>query len=261
MADDPQTLPDVALPDVLYALLYDHRFRATFVSDGPAAAELRLPANRIADLQAVDLDELCRTTARIRSMVLRGHVGEHSGLQGSFPLVLRLLEGAGLGPVRVCEAFIASPQFMEFREVPYGGRGVTMEEAFHTYLQSQRVVAEDPLVGFAADHELLSSLMRTLATGGAWTFDVRAPLVSYTGLAWYAVLDHDPEITRKIFESPTSGLYLYAASASGMVCGPCPGWLEPVLAGRAEADQARLRKLVALGLLPPSASDRREECE
>lgn len=236
------------LPDVLYALLYHRDFREAFIRNGPNAPELCLPPDLADALRGVDLDELSRTAARIRSMIMHGHVDDHGGLIHAFPLSFRLLAQAGHSAQAVVEQFIGSDRFADFREIPFNGKGVTAEEAFHAFLGDD-LAAHDDLLRFATDHELLGFLMRTIVTGGSWTFDIRTPLVGSNGVAFHAVLHHDPELTGQLFDPATRGTYLYAAGTRGFVHGPCPPWLDAALRGTEPIPSDRHAKLTALGLI------------
>ncbi|HJP77364.1 MAG TPA: hypothetical protein VJ914_24055 [Pseudonocardiaceae bacterium] len=211
------------LADVLHALLYDKEFRDAFIMEGPQGASLDLTQSQRDALSAVDLDELVRTTSRVRSMVLRGHTEGNGGLRLSFAKTL-----AALGnETDLCARFLASPRFLPFREIPYGERGTSLEECFYEFLRERDVSAE---ILFLATHELFHALIRHVRSGALATFDVRVGLFRTNGRAWYGVLEHRAELCRRYDIQPAvDGLVVYAVGAKGVINGQCPPWLGDLL--------------------------------
>lgn len=215
------------LADVLHALLYDKEFRDAFIVEGPQGASLDLTQAQRDALTAVDLDELVRTTSRVRSMVLRGHTEGSGGLRRSFAKTLAALAERGVNETDLCARFLASPRFLPFREIPYGERGTSLEECFYEFLCERDVSAE---IVFLATHELFHALIKHVRSGALATFDVRLGLFRNNGRAWYGFLTHQAELCRRHDIQPAvEGLVVYAVGAKGVINGQCPPWLGDLL--------------------------------
>ncbi|TYB61815.1 hypothetical protein FXF51_27470 [Nonomuraea sp. PA05] len=223
-------MPDeTGLVEILHALIYHKEFRDEFIASGPESASLPLtPAQRTA-LTAVDLDELSRTTSRIQSMILRGHVDRHGGLRASFPKTLALLAGQGLKDADLCARFLASPYFDRFREIPYGDKGLSLEECFYEFLCAGPCdIGAD--ARFLATHELFKALISHVRAGSLATFDIRTELFRSNGSAWFGILEHDAAVCRALAVEPAcDGTVLYAIGGMGLVIGQVPGWMGRVL--------------------------------
>ncbi|MFC4121396.1 hypothetical protein [Nonomuraea zeae] len=263
----------IDLVDALHALIYHKEFRDEFIANGPESAALSLtPAQRSA-LSAVDLEELSRTTSRIQSMILRGHVDGHGGLRASFPKTLTLLASRGTKDSGLCARFLASSSFDQFREIPYGEKGLSLEECFYEFL-CDGPFDLDAEAKFLATHELFKALINHVQAGSLATFDIRTEVFRSNGAAWFGTLEHQAAVCRTFAVDPAcDGTVLYAIGQKGLVIGQVPDWMgrvlglpdisRQVLEGVASEEglessllyDAALR-LVDLGLLPMSASSK-----
>ncbi|WP_327587585.1 hypothetical protein OHA25_11670 [Nonomuraea sp. NBC_00507] len=264
---------ETGLVETLHALIYHKEFRDEFIANGPESASLSLtPAQRSA-LSSVDLDELSRTTSRIQGMILRGHVDGHGGLRASFPKTLTLLAGQGIKDSDLCARFLASPSFDQFREIPYGEKGLSLEECFYEFLcEGSRDIDAD--AKFLATHELFKALINHVQAGSLATFGIRTELFWNNGSAWFGTLRHHAAVCQAFAVDPAcDGTVLYAIGQKGPVIGQVPDWMRRVLGlpdisrqvleGVASEEglessllhDAALR-LVDLGLLPMSASSK-----
>lgn len=220
------------LGDILERLLYDEEFRLAFTGRDPATWQDFTPGQAAA-LAGVDRDELRRTAARIRSSVLRGQGAGDVGLTEVYARTWQAAGEAGVSLDALTGEFLASPSFGSYRELPYAGRGICLEEAFHAFL-SGHAVARDENVAAWLDHEFLVRLMSIIASLGSGAFEVRTPLARRSACAWYAVREYPAgtAVRLGLRPGPADGQVhrqLYAATPTSMVCGPCPPALESVL--------------------------------
>ncbi|GAA2230548.1 hypothetical protein GCM10010232_16090 [Streptomyces amakusaensis] len=229
---------------VLDRLLYDAAFRAAFVSGGPRNPEFPVDGDLTDVFGKVDPHELTLVGRRIRSKVLGGTgTGTGPGLKDAFPRTLeavRELHGVTAG--ELAEAFIASPSFQAFRDVPFSprGRGTTLPECFHHFMAAPPPFdpggALEPLVYF----EAATAVARTVAAGAGATFAVTLPHSAFHGPVFCAFREYD-EAPAAWALRPT----MYLAGAGRCVVGPArrPVFeaLRTILAGRGELIAAEVR--------------------
>ncbi|MBU7597562.1 hypothetical protein JGS22_007985 [Streptomyces sp. P38-E01] len=229
---------------VLDRLLYDARFRETFVSGGPRSIELGLEADLLDAFDLVDTRELVQVGRNIRSDVTSGGTGTGLGLARTFPRTLRAVRERGGGGLKeVAEEFIASPSFQEFRDVPFSprGRGRTLPECFHRWVADHPRHTRQGSLEPLAYHEAAEAVVRTVSTGADATFDVGMPGAARHGDTLCIFRDYAsaPPVWKL---RPT--IYL-AGNSRCVVGGVSPavyGGLVAVLGGRAESLPVRVRE-------------------
>ena len=159
----------LSLDEVLYRLFYDCRFRAQFLAGEYECLGIS-PAHREA-LAAIDTSELEAMSRRIRREVMHGS-GDGGGLRRAFPRTLQWLcqgalhhSGADEGHRSVRRAvddFISSSDFADYRDIPFGERGISLEEAFCQYASGMEDRSERRQASLWLLHEFLVALMSLL---------------------------------------------------------------------------------------------------
>ncbi|GGZ39522.1 hypothetical protein GCM10010387_37220 [Streptomyces inusitatus] len=240
---------------VLDRLLYDAPFRAAFISGGPRNPEFPVDGDLIDAFGRVDPHELTLVGRRIRSKVVGGTetgtgagagAGTRTGpgLKDAFPRTLEAVrELHGVTANELAEAFIASPSFQDFRDVPFSprGRGTTLPECFHHFMAAPPPFdpggALEPLVHF----EAATAVARAVAAGAGATFAVTLPESAFHGSVFCAFREYD-EAPAAWALRPT----MYLADAGRCVVGPArrPVFeaLRTILAGRGELIAAEVRE-------------------
>jgi hypothetical protein len=182
-----------AILAVLDRLLHDAAFRATFLAQGPQAEALGLADDIRPAFALVDPHELALVGRRIRSGVQRGGAGTGPGLEQLFPGTLAALrESTGHPLSRLIEEFIASPEFQQFRDVPFApqGRGRLLPECFHRYLAGRPPLDPTGSVEPLAYHEAATALAQAVAAGAEATFDLGLPGARRHRGVWCAHRDY-----------------------------------------------------------------------
>ncbi|WP_299535781.1 hypothetical protein [uncultured Streptomyces sp.] len=166
---------------VLDRLLHDKTARTAFVEGGPSHPQLALDADLITAFERVDVRELVLVGRNIRSKVVSGGTGTGLGLGRIFSRSLEAVrDRTGRTPNEVAELFVASPQFQDFRDVPFSqaGRGRLLPECFHRFVSASPVFGPGGELGEAAEveplvhHEAAVAVAQAIATGAGATFDV-----------------------------------------------------------------------------------------
>src|SRR6266540_7241246 len=211
------------LQDVLYRLLYHRSFRSAFVSH-PASLELAPPLMDM--LAGVDIDELNALTSRISRDVLWGSGEAGGGLARSYPVVLRILADLGVPQHELVARFLESECFRDYRDVPYGGEGVVLEEAFYDYARSDDSgLPVSDRWRLWLEHEFLTSLLSLFVLNPEPSFLTRTTQLRYNGTARYAVTHYPASFLIQLGRRPRerksqTTAYLYAQGASTLVTGP-----------------------------------------
>jgi hypothetical protein len=171
----------IGLDGFLDRVLHSASYRQAFL-DG-RTSELGLSE---ADLEAVrnlDRGQLQETAEAVRSAVLeRQHRGS-GGLRVMYPQTLAAWR-ARTGDEdlsRLLDGFMESPAFEQYREIPFAGDGICLEEAFFRFAE-----AEDIGEPGVREAEFLAGLMKALALSPNPAFVVGPP-VRRAPKGWFAV--------------------------------------------------------------------------
>lgn len=261
------------LETALFRLLHHRAYRQAFVAG--RYAELCLSEENLQHLMAIDRDDLEETARKIVRNLLRGDTTEGSGgLTCAFPRVLQMLQASGCDLLELMYEFTSSEAFDRYREIPFAGEGICVEEAFYHYLSDDSRFAEGSVVYDLLTHEFLQSLLAILVVNQDPSFVIETPLVRSNGVARYALHRMSKETAewignRTITDSKNrTVIWLYAATKQRFVSGPISPFIADVLAFgspeallpvradlmkkyslTADAFQANVRKLGDMGLL------------
>jgi hypothetical protein len=186
-----QPLDADRLADLLVRLLLDSDLRDRLATAG--AAEAAADAGELECLETIDLKELDAAVRRFRSTVWRsGHGGN---LAAAFPRSLRTLTARGMSHTKLLTAFLGSGDFRRFRLIPYAGPGVSIEEAFASFLLGLAEPAQMAGTGIlreTIDHELLVCLFSALADERSPSFVIGVRGILETGLGHAAIRRYSP---------------------------------------------------------------------
>lgn len=168
--------PEIDIDEALYRLLHHKSFRTAFL----AGADLGLTSEIADALSAMDREQLERAADRIVDDLSRR---KHRGCGDLLTIYARTLAAlpAGTDQRALFQSFLESPWFDRFREVPFAGEGIAVEEAFCRFLREQ------PGVDLAAaEQEFLSGMCRAIALAPSPAFTIPAELIKRRG-GWAAV--------------------------------------------------------------------------
>ncbi|WOX16323.1 hypothetical protein [Streptomyces sp. N50] len=155
------------LTDLLMRLLLDADLRARLADEGAEA--VAADPGELECLASVDLAELDTTARRLRSQVWRP--GSGGSLATTFPRSLRLLRDAGATEPDLLTGFLGSPHFARFRLIPYTAPGLSVEEAFASFLLD---AAGSGALRDTVTHELMIALFTALACEQPLSFVIEA---------------------------------------------------------------------------------------
>ncbi|HVU03154.1 MAG TPA: hypothetical protein VHE30_15445 [Polyangiaceae bacterium] len=234
----------MTVDEAFHRLLHSRRTRTAFIAGRVDA--LAVSPETLSELRTVDHALLEEVAERIASQVLTRGYSATGSLPELFPRTVAAFRAAhpDAGPLELAYRFLESEAFGEYRELPFSGVGLSLEEAFYRFAE-----AED--LGTAADRgrEFHAALMKLVAVNPRAAVKLPACLRTAPG-GHFMVTTHHPAT-------------LHAAVGKTLVSGPLTPFLADLLAEGADPeDVARrhrvsadvLRKSVAhfatLGLLP-----------
>ncbi|MFE7114577.1 hypothetical protein ACFU99_04035 [Streptomyces sp. NPDC057654] len=243
------------LADLLMRLLLDERLRARLAGEGPAA--VASGPGELECLETVDLAELDSAARQFRTAVWK--MGRSGGIASAFPRSLRILAAAGVKDAELLTGFLGSEEFGRFRLVPYAGRGLSVEEAFASYLlgfvAAQRdhrlasvgaAAGADATVGADAawsagaseahvvlretvTHELMTALFTALVCEQPLSFDIAVEGIVTTGRGHAALRRYAPRSVASWSDRPATAArrespgpvvsYAYFATPAGVTRG------------------------------------------
>lgn len=213
-----------SLERVLYRLLHHRRFREDFLSG--RLDELDLTPDEQLHLKSIDPGELRTLCNSICRDLLRGELEHGGGLRSTYPDLFAQLERAGHPALTVVQGFVESEEYEHVTGVPYGEPGISVEEAFFTYLSRSDWLTNVPHGALLLKHEFLTGLLSILVLNHEPNFQVRTELVRSNDVAKYSV-QYYPEsfvrtLTNRTLVADSFGtvLFMYAATGKQFVRGP-----------------------------------------
>ena len=114
---------------LLYDLLYEAETRERFLAGEPITDD----EDERRALAVIELDELRDAGGRIRRDLLAGSGDMAGGLGSAYKRTLAAMEAAGVDVKALADAYLRSPEFGRFRELPAGGPAWCAEEAYYRY--------------------------------------------------------------------------------------------------------------------------------
>ena len=210
----------------LFRLLHHHRFR-TAALEG-RLEELGLDARARRWLAGIDHGELESLSTAIYRNVMTGDVRYGGGLKSEFPGTLQALEHLGRDVRKVGHAFLESAWFDRYRILPHCGLGLSIEEAFHAFVQEDRQFLDAAETnGLLLRHEFLTSLLCSLTVNRRPAFRVESTGISQRLEGWLALTRYPADVAEALSKKPPTPEggreevdYLYAATPAGFVTGP-----------------------------------------
>ncbi|OKI02316.1 hypothetical protein A6A06_14790 [Streptomyces sp. CB02923] len=231
------------LTDLLMRLLLDAPFRQRLAVEGAAA--VAAGAGELECLETVDLAELDSAARQFRTAIWKP--GRGGGISAAFPRSLRILAAAGVGDAELLTGFLRSEEFGRFRLIPHTGRGLSVEEAFASYVlgfvaaYGERLTRAGAEAAEAVDaarapvvlretvtHELMTALFTALVREQPLSFDIAAEGIVTTGRGHAALRRYTPRSVASWADRPTAAArpergepvaYAYFATPAGVTRG------------------------------------------
>ncbi|MFD7162980.1 hypothetical protein [Streptomyces violascens] len=257
-AADPCELDADELTDLLLRLLTDDEFRNGLARDGASA----IARNRaeLGCLATIDQDELEYTARRFRGNLWSGDAG--AGISAAFPRSLELLARVGWNRERLMAAFLRSPEFTQYRALPYTGEGISLEEAFGRFAtglsgdansgDSPDEIAGGHALSSTLAHEMLMALLTALVHEAPVAFRTDLAQIMPTTHGYAAVHHHPPALlaTWRGTDHPAGQAVeegrelvpcLYSSTPRGLAFGPVSPYTAEALTipGHPAADEVR----------------------
>ena len=205
------------LNKALYSLLFDKAYREAFLSD--RLRDSSLSQGDLAALQSIDRAELTSASETICARILNGDFDLGGGLRKVYPGVFRALGEMNLSEREVGYRLLASPEFRRYKELPFNGEGLCIEEAFYLFLRRQRSFREASESNvLLLTHEFLGAILAILTVNEHPYFVIASKLIRFNGFIRYATYRYPDAIVRALVDIPpavpagdTVG-FLYASS-------------------------------------------------
>jgi hypothetical protein len=164
----------IGLDGFLDRVLHSVSYRRAFLEG--RTDDLELSDDDLDAVRGLDRDQLLEAANAVRAGLLgRRHRGS-GGLQAMYPRTLGARE-----PGALMDRFMESPAFADYREVPYAGEGLSLEEAFFRFCDAEDIGAPED-----REAEFLAGLMKALALSPRPAFRVGPPARRAPG-GWFAV--------------------------------------------------------------------------
>ncbi|ASS76606.1 hypothetical protein CIG75_17630 [Tumebacillus algifaecis] len=249
----------VTIDRALYRLLHQRTYREAFLAG--RYAELGWSEQVAQAFETVDRDELTATAKQISRRLLAGDRTSSKGLRGAFGRVFQALEAAGRPALDVVDAFVESQQYEAYREVPYAGTGICVEEAFYEFLKRDQWFVRDEWLMCLLTHEFLTALLGILTVNQAPAFVVRTELLQQNAVARFALQRYPRQVADALAGRALQGddevIWLYAATTAHFLSGPVSPLVAELLsrtegaveAGAEEQVRTTVQKLQKMGLL------------
>lgn len=253
-----RSLDGERLADLIMRLLLDGRLRERLATEGAVA--VAADAGELECLETIDLDELDAAARRFRSNIWR--LGTGGSLADTFPRSVSLFAADGVGEAELLDGFLGSPCFARFRLIPYAGLGVSVEEAFASYLlglgetRQARTgagpAAEAAILRESVAHELMIALFTALACEQPLSFVIESEGIVETDRGHAALRRYAPATLASWGEAAAGNgavPYAYFATPAGVTRGVVSERVAAAFAAlpTAESDAAR-RALSRRGL-------------
>lgn len=221
------------LNDALYRLLFSETYREAFLSG--KMESLGLSSEAAAQLAVIDKDELQSASSIIVRDLLSGNIADSKsrGLAAKFPRTFAMLASRGVGLRKALSVFMESPEFLSYREVPFAGAGISIEEAFHRFLAAAPCPFQMTSVELAvAQHEFLSILLKILVASPDPLFSIGDGRIRRRGDRYMAFASYRSESAEAVLQKPAPGggiLVAYGATPAGFFCGRVPALTETLI--------------------------------
>ncbi len=209
----------IPLDEALYRLLYHRSYREAFFNENFSSLGLCESDQR--HLATIDREQLKKTASRVVTQVLYGADGQSGGIEGIFPRVLRKYRKTfpkDPNSIELIERFLESNYYRDYREHPYAGNGICIEEAFFEFMNTEKpFIDADATNAFLLKDEFLVALMRTLLYNPRASFQVRQADIFRIGEGYYSIQTMWPD------------MILYAAVKGHFVRGPITPLIAEIL--------------------------------
>ncbi|MBA4542097.1 MULTISPECIES: hypothetical protein [Thermoactinomyces] len=230
----------IGLHRALYGLLYHRSYRQAFLEG--RYDKLQLSDGELRQLATIDHEELCATAKNICRNLLSGNLEISGGLKGSYPGVFQELERMGYDRYELMYQFMESPHFEEYRELPFSGVGLCVEEAFYGFMMEQEdFLRESPNNRLLLTHEFLTVMLSILVVNKHPNFCIKTNLIRKNDSCFYAIQSYPDQIASALANRKVHGdsqgrtLYLYAAAKDQFIKGPINPFIARLIElGRAE---------------------------
>ncbi len=219
--------PFLSLPEALYRLLFKRSYRQAFLEGNHQF--LDLSEWDLQQLRTIDHEELQATAKNICRNLLSGNLDTNGGLLQAYPSVFQELKNLQINSIELMYEFMETSFFDDYREVPFGGEGICVEEAFYYFLKNYSpFIKANPYNKLMLTHEFLTSLLSILVINKDPHFVVKTDQVICNGKVFYAVQYFPSQIVAALVNRPVEMQeqaeseipFLYAATEKTLIKGP-----------------------------------------
>lgn len=211
----------ISLDAALDRLLHKRSYRSAFLEG--RFEELDISPEDLGALDAIDRAELARAAEEIRrDLWSRKHRGS-GGLSSLYPRTIAAWQAAHPEDTQLEELlslFMESEAFDDYREIPFAGAGLSLEEAFFRFCEAFCIGEPS-----TREDELLLALMKALLLSPSPSFTIPEPVRRAPG-GFFAVSARPAAA-----DGAPSAPVLYAAVSGRLMTGPITPFLADLLLG------------------------------
>lgn len=212
------------LNEALYRLLFHKKYRDLFLSE--KYMDLNLKHEDLKAIQTIDKQELEQTSNKLCLNILNGNSEVEGGIKKAYADTFQKLKSIYFSEYDLAYEFLASPSFSLYKELPYTGKGICLEEAFFLFLSTQMKWSENEHDRLLLLHEYLTVMFSILTVNKNPNFEIKSEYIKFNGDVWYTVITYPKtflnEIKPEIKTITQDNIYwLYASSLKdSFISGP-----------------------------------------
>ncbi|MBJ6363197.1 hypothetical protein ACFOQM_18420 [Paenibacillus sp. GCM10012307] len=238
-----------SLDEILYKLLHERSYRQLFLED--KFYEMNISEVNIENLKTIDREELMATAKTIKSNIISGNIDYNGGLKSAYPGVFSEFKESSIDMDDLLYDFIESIWFQDYKEIPFSGRGICIEEAFYHYmLSNENFINRSPYNTLLLQHEFLNAIHSILVINKNPNFRIHSPLIIHNRSISYSVVKYPGKIVSalenslKKFETDDEVLYVYAATKKHLIKGQISELISEILKNELLIHKAEIRNLL-----------------
>jgi hypothetical protein len=206
---------NISLTEALYRLLNHRSYRENFLNEA-TAEDLGLSEEDFSELSSIDREQLIASAERMAQKIYSGNHQGGQGLKSVFPECFSALEQqTQKNGVEIVYEFLESEHFGDYKELPFNGKGICIEQAFYGFVEERYWKKDSPLEAIVRN-EFLLSLFKNISKMESPNFDLPKTFVSQNKLCRYSVQVYQHRLTEAGIETQPHFI-LYAAAGGHFI--------------------------------------------
>lgn len=218
------TVKNYELDEILYLLLHNRTYRNLFLEK--YYTKMNISRENVSNLQTIDTEELIATAKNIKINIVSGNINHEGGLKNSYPGVFESIKSSEINLDELIYEFIESIYFNDYKEVPFAGMGVCIEEAFFNFLiKNQEYIEVNINNKLLLQHDFFNAMHSILVINKNPNFYVKSELIKDNGFVKYSTLTMPRSISEALGANSSKDdnkdvTWIYASTAKHLIKGP-----------------------------------------